>query len=154
MKVGQLFAKKGYEIFSVGPAQPLTDAIDIMMRQRIGSLAVIENGRLVSIITERDVMRAVHSHLAGFTRVRVADFMAPMLVCCKADDSLDQAMDLMFNNETGRRVRHLPVTEDERLVGIISIGDIVQALLTEVEFENRLLRNYIKNWPEEAPSRM
>jgi len=148
MNVAHIFRTKEPALHSIEPDQPLTDAVALMMRHRIGSLAVMETGKLVSIVTERDVMRAVHEDLGGFARKKVREVMAPKLVCCRAQDSLDAAMELLFNNELGRRVRHLPVRDGETLLGIISIGDLVQALLTETRFENKLLRSYIKNWPE------
>jgi CBS domain-containing protein len=148
MNVGHILKTKGAEVHAIGPNQPLTDAVALMMRHRIGSLAVIEVDKLLSIVTERDVMRAVHESLQQFPTLRVRDVMAPKLVCCQAHDSIDAAMELLFNNELGRRVRHLPVRDGEALLGIISIGDLVQTLLTETRFENKLLRSYIKNWPE------
>ena len=148
MNVGHIFRSKGSELFSIGPDQPLTDAVTLMMSHRIGSLAVMEKGKLVSIVTERDVMGAVHSDLRRFAELKVRDVMAKRLVCCDARASIDEAMELLFNNDLGRRIRHLPVRDGERLLGIISIGDLVQTMLTETRFENRLLRSYIKNWPE------
>jgi CBS domain-containing protein len=148
MNVGHIFKTKGAEVHAIGPDQPLTDAVALMMRHRIGSLAVLERGALLSIVTERDVMRAVHESLPRFSALRVRDVMAPTLVCCRAQDSIDAAMELLFNNELGRRVRHLPVMDGATLIGIISIGDLVQTLLTETRFENKLLRSYIRNWPE------
>lgn len=148
MDVGHIFRTKGAELHSIAPQQPLTDAVALMMRHRIGSLAVIDDGRIVSIVTERDVMRAVSESLPQFQQLLVRDVMAPKLVYCRAQDSIDSAMELLFNNELGRRIRHLPVMKGDVLLGIISIGDLVQALLTETRFENRLLRSYIKNWPE------
>ena len=150
MNVGHIFRTKPAAIHAIGPNQPLTDAVNLMMRHRIGSLAVMDGEKLVSIVTERDVMHAVEVSLARFTELRVRELMASRLVCCQSSDSIDAAMELLFNNELGRRIRHLPVLEGERLLGIISIGDLVQALLTETRFENKLLRSYIKNWPEEA----
>jgi CBS domain-containing protein len=148
MKVRHLFDTKGYNLYFIAPEEPLTHAVEIMMRHRIGSLAVMENEQLVSIVTERDVMHAVYQRLDAFRTITVREVMAPALVYCQADESIDEAMERMFNNELGRRVRHLPVLDGDQLMGIISIGDIVQALLTQVRFENRLLRSYIKNWPE------
>jgi CBS domain-containing protein len=148
MNVGHIFRTKGSDIYSIGPDQPLTDAVALMMSHRIGSLAVMEKGKLVSIVTERDVMGAVHSDLNRFGALKVRDVMAKKLVCCDARASIDEAMELLFTNDLGRRIRHLPVREGERLLGIISIGDLVQTMLTETRFENRLLRSYIKNWPE------
>lgn len=148
MNVGHILKTKGAEVYAIGPDQPLTDAVELMMRHHIGSLAVMNEGKLVSVVTERDVMRAVDDSLGEFVSLRVRDVMAPKLVCCEAQDGLDTAMELLFKNELGQRIRHLPVKDGEELLGIISIGDLVQTLLTETRFENKLLRSYIKNWPE------
>lgn len=110
---------------------------------------VMEGGRLVSIVTERDVLLAVGSHGDSLSDVTVGKVMARQLIICSSDDTLDRAMDMMTNNATKKRIRHLPVVDDEVLVGVVSIGDVVDALLTKTRFENQLLKNYIKNWPEE-----
>lgn len=149
MKVVNILRKRGGKYHSIAPDQSLADAVALMMQHRIGSLVVMEGARLVSIVTERDVMRAVHEHRENFSQVKVRDAMAPSLVLCKEVCTLDEAMEKMFTNETGQRIRHLPiVAETGEVLGVISIGDIVEALLTEVRFENKLLKHYIKNWPE------
>jgi CBS domain-containing protein len=150
MKVSHILQNKGNECYRIEPDQPLKDAIKLMMEYRIGSLVVMENDVLMSIITERDIMGAVDKYQSKINGITVREMMAPKLVSCSSNDSIDHAMDLMTNNLTKRRVRHLPVVDDGKLVGLISIGDIVHALLTETKFENRLLKNYIKNWPEES----
>lgn len=150
MNVGHLL-RDGEGFHSVGPRQRLLDAVRLMMQHRIGALVVLEADELVGIITERDVLGAVDSHAADLNAagaLRVADLMSTELVVCGSDTSVDRAMELMIHNRTGRRVRHLPVVDAGALQGVVSIGDLVQALLTETEFENKLLRNYIKNWPE------
>lgn len=149
MKVRHIFRKKGYEYHTIGPEELLKDAVAAMMTHRIGSLLVTEDDELLSIITERDVMRTVHERQGECFRIQVRDVMAPHLVCCRAEDSVDEAMELMFRNETGKRIRHLPVLDGKQLVGVLSIGDVVEALLTETRFENRLLKTYIKHWPED-----
>jgi len=121
-----------------------------MMKQVIGALIVMEDDRIKGIVTERDVMATVHRQGSSLENILVRDVMASNLVVCQADDSLDQVMELLFDNDTGHRIRHLPVMDNDRLVGIISIADIVHAMLTETRFENHLLRNYIKNWPDPA----
>jgi len=150
MKVSQILERKGSHCHSIEPDKSLSEAVAVMMQHRIGSLLVIDKGTLVSIVTERDVMWSVNEHGAKVIETIVADVMARELVTCNGDCSLADAMDLMTKNVTGRRIRHLPVVEGERLLGLISIGDIVNTLLREAEFENKLLRNYIRNWPEES----
>lgn len=150
MKVSYLLKKKdGGGHVGIAPDQPLTDAVRLMMQHRIGSLVVMDGDRLLGIVTERDVMRATDDYLDRFRDVQVKDVMTPDPVVCDADIGVDEAMDTLLHNPTGNRIRHLPVVSDGRLLGVISIGDIIEALLTETRFENRLLKHYIKNWPEE-----
>ena len=149
MRVEHILTKKGGHYVSIEPDRSLTEAIGLMMEHRFGSLLVMEGGRLESIVTERDVMRAVHQYGDGLKDIKVRDVMAPRLITCHHDCTVDKAMDLMLHNETGNRVRHLPVMDGTELKGLISIADIIEALLTETLFENKLLKNYIKNWPEE-----
>ena len=148
MKVNHILKQKGPNIYSITPDRLLTEAVALMMQNRIGALVVLDEGRLVSIVTERDVMGAVDKYVANLAEVRVRDVMAPKLITCDAQDTLDHVMNVMMSNSLGHRVRHLPVMREGEFVGLLSIVDIVQALLTETQFENNLLKNYIKNWPE------
>lgn len=150
MKVKGLLKKKGDRLLSAAPDTPLRAAVRTMMENRVGSLVVMEGDKLVSIITERDVLAAVDRHCERMSELKVSDMMAKQLVTCTSEDGVDAIMDLMIRNPTKRRIRHLPVVDDGVLQGVISIGDIVDALLTEAKFENELLKNYIKNWPESA----
>ncbi len=151
MDVNYLLRKKGNSgHYGISPEQPLTDAVHLMMQHRIGSLVVLEDDRLVGIISERDVMRATDEYLDRFQDVLVKDVMTSDPVTCTADMPVDEAMDTLLHNPTGNRIRHLPVMSEGQLVAVISIGDIIEALLTETRFENRLLKHYIKNWPEES----
>jgi len=149
MDLSHILDKKGSSFQRIAPDQPLTDAVALMMEHRIGSLLVMEGERLVSIVTERDVMRAVHENDGQLAGVPVRAVMSPRLVTCTRDTGVDELMERMMQNETGHRIRHLPVLEGHTPVGVVSIGDVIEALLTETRFENRLLKNYIKNWPEE-----
>lgn len=149
MKVSQILEKKGRDYHNTEPERPLLEAVAKMMQHRIGSLLVLEGDRLVSIITERDVMWAVNEYGADLKDVKVSSLMAKKLVTCNGDCTVTDAMDLMTKNVTGRRIRHLPVLEDDQIQGVISIGDIVNILLQETEFENKLLKTYIKHWPED-----
>lgn len=148
MRIASVLKRKGTRIHTIDPQAPVTEAVRRMVENRIGSLMVVDGSRPVSILTERDVLQALDADgtLAGR---KVADLMASRLVVCSSADTVDTAMSLMTHNVTGRRIRHLPVIDDGRLVGMLSIGDVVDALLTEAKFENRLLKNYIKHWPEE-----
>lgn len=152
MKIRHILEKKGRQCHSISPDKPVAEAVRLMIHNRIGSLVVIEQEQLVGIVTERDVVWAAGQHGVDLVNMTVHDIMAKTLVTCQSEDSLDHAMDLMTRNPTKRRIRHLPVIDDGKLVGLISIGDIVHALLTKTEFENKLLKNYIKHWPDEEGS--
>ena len=148
MKVGHVLKQKGTSCFSASENQLLTEAAEIMSEKRVGSLVVMEGDAIKSIVTERDLMLAVANYRGEISSIKVSDVMAKLLITCDAEDTLDKVMDLMINNETGKRIRHLPVLEDGKLLGVISISDVVEALLTKTEFENKLLKGYIKNWPD------
>lgn len=149
MNIEHILKEKGQTFEAVRPDQPLSEAVSVMMAHRIGSVVVCEDDHLRGIVSERDILRMVDERPDGLAGLKVADVMSTDLVTCDPGDGVDDAMSRMMDNATGRRVRHLPVLDGDRLMGIISIGDVVQALLTEVTFENRLLKNYIKNWPDE-----
>lgn len=149
MKVSHILEKKGRQCHSITPDQPVAEAVRLMIHHRIGSVVVMDGGQLVGIVTERDVVWAAGQYSVSLVNMTVRDIMAKTLVTCSGQDSLDYAMDLMTRNPTKRRIRHLPVVDDGKLTGLISIGDIVHALLTQTEFENKLLKNYIKHWPDE-----
>jgi CBS domain-containing protein len=148
MKARHLLKDRSPAYYGIAPDRTMGEAVDVMMRHNIGALVVMDDGRLKGIVTERDVMGTVHRRGADFSNIMVRDVMASNLVLCQAEDSLDQVMELLFHNDTGHRIRHLPVMDNGLLAGIISIADIVHALLTETRFENRILKSYIKNWPE------
>lgn len=149
MKIRHILEKKGQQCHSITPEQPVPEAVRLMIRNRIGSLVVIDREQIVGIVTERDVVWAAGQHSVNLVNMTVHDIMAKTLVTCTGEDSLDHAMDLMTRNPTKQRIRHLPVIDNGKLMGLISIGDIVHALLTKTEFENKLLKNYIKHWPDE-----
>ncbi len=139
MTVGDILRDKGSTIYSIDGDSSVMQAVKEMNRLRIGALLVTDEGRtLGGIITERDVM--VHLP-AGIRNKKARDIMTPRekLIIAHCSDTLDYAMSAF----TEKRVRHLPVFENERLVGLISIGDIVKAQLKDADFENKALRDYI-----------
>ncbi len=150
MKIAQVLAEKGHNIFSIAPNEPLTAAVRQMMEQHIGALLVVEDGQLLGVLSERDILREVDLAPDALGLRQVAEAMSADPVTCHQGMEVDETMDLMLHNRSGRRVRHLPVVDEGRLLGIISIADLVAAQLEMSRFENRLLKNYIKNWPDEA----
>lgn len=150
MNITQILEAKGSHCYSIASDKTLKDAVALMMEHRIGSLLVIDDGKLVSIITERDVMWAMNQHGCDAPKLKISEIMADELVTCHGECTLGDAMDLMTSREAGKRIRHLPVLgKDGELLGLISVGDIVKTIIQETEFENKLLKNYIRNWPED-----
>jgi len=128
-----LLADKGGAVCTVSPEATVFDAIKIMSEERIGSLVVLSAGRLVGIVTERDYARKVI--LMG----RQSEIMTAPVLCVTPDHSLGQCMHLM----TSRRIRHVPVLDGDRVVGLVSIGDLVNWVITAQKETIRHLQNYI-----------
>ena len=137
MKVEAVLAAKGREVASINPSATLATVAQRLRLEGIGSLVVLEEGRLAGMISERDVVHAFAAHRAEAADIKVADVMARDLVTCRPEDSLTRVLGLM----TRHRVRHLPVLEGGRLVGLISIGDAVKHRLDELELEAAVLRD-------------
>ena len=141
MNVQSILGVKGSEVATTTQTATLADAVSELGRRRIGALVVSGDGRAIEgIISERDIVRAT-AHGGGDALSRsVGSVMSTDVVTCTVGDGVDRLMVLM----TERRIRHLPVVDEEgRLSGIISIGDVVKARLTELEQENQALAHYI-----------
>ena len=140
MHLREILEHKGRKIYSCTPDESLTEVVHRLVEQNVGSLVVLEQGRMVGIITERDILRACHDGSATLQRELVVDRMTPKPVTLSPDHELSEAMDLM----TERRIRHLPVTKEHELFGIVSIGDLVKAQQEELARENHYLKSYIQ----------
>jgi len=138
--VAQLRALKGNKVFSVEPTSTVYDAIKTMADHNVGALAVTRSDRLVGIFSERDYARKVILKGKSSPTTSVAEIMTENPVCVNPDQTVEQCMALM----TGKAIRHLPVLEDDRLVGMISIGDLVKSIIEEQEFIIDQLGRYIK----------
>ena len=146
MKVSTILDKKGNDIYSISPEGTLKDMVKDMLALSIGSLLVLnEEGSIAGIITERDFLHNVNKHPDTWETVRVGDVMITKVVTASIDDTLEEVMSVM----TRHRVRHIPVVDGGNVVGMLSIGDIINASLDETHFQNELLKRYIKSWPEE-----
>jgi len=145
MLLRDVLAVKAGEIFSVAPDALVTEAIGMMVSRNIGSLVVIdEAGRVAGIITERDVLRAAHKHACDLTTLSVKALMTTRLIIAGPEDSVDHARSIMTEN----RIRHLPVMLGNELLGLLTFHDVAKAVLEQTNFENQLLKKYIKDWPE------
>jgi CBS domain-containing protein len=140
MLIGQILAGKGRDVVSTRPDATIAAVAKLLKAKRIGAVVVIDrDGSLCGIISERDLARGIADHGAKLLEMRVSELMTAELVTCAPGDGIGQLMHQM----TERRVRHLPVIEDGRLAGIISIGDVVKYRLQELEAETHMLHDYI-----------
>ena len=137
--VRHLLESKAPEIFAIGPDDPVLDAIRLMAEKRIGALLVMQSGRLVGIVSERDYARKVVLQGRSSASTPVRDIMSPEVVKVALDDSTDHCMQLV----TDRRIRHLPVVADDVVVGVVSIGDLVKAVIEDQQVEIDQLQRYI-----------
>lgn len=144
MKVRSITKNKGKPVLGLSPSDSLNHAVTLMMENRIGSLVVTENEKLVGILSERDLLTILNAKHAMWTPVTVADAMTPNPFVCHPDNTLEEVMNMMVDNN----IRHLPVVYEDKLEGMLSITDIVEELLKKAKFENKLLKNYIQNWPD------
>lgn len=140
MKVRDVLQAKGDQVFSISPYQTMADVVRVLIAHRIGALLVVDEGRTVGIITERDVLRECLDGADRLGAITVRDSMTRDLVVGAPGDDLDDVMSLM----TEHRVRHLPIIDDGRVAGMISLGDAVKATLDETAYENGFLREYIQ----------
>ena len=137
--VRQLLEAKAPEVFAIGPGAPVFDAIGLMADKRIGALLVMEAGRLVGIVSERDYARKVVLQGRSSKDTPVRDIMTSHVITVGLSDSSDHCMQLV----TERRIRHLPVVEGDAVLGVVSIGDLVKAVIEDQQLELAQLQRYI-----------
>jgi len=140
MTVRAILDTKGHQIESVEPGAKLSAAIKTLAERKIGAVLVISQGRVEGILSERDIVRVLGERGAGALDEPVSAVMTRKVVSCKQADTVASIMEMM----TSGKFRHLPVIEDDRVVGLISIGDIVKWRVGEYEAEQEALREYIK----------
>lgn len=140
MKIRELLEKKGYEVVTVPPSLPFQEAMRLLVEHNIGSVVVSEDQVVQGILTERDVLRLAAKDPGAMASLKVEDIMTRDVVVGLPEDTVDYVMEIMTRN----RIRHLPVVDDGWMQGILSIGDVVNALRTKVEVENRHMRDYIQ----------
>jgi len=140
MLVRDILRKKGSHVVTIEAHRTVQDAIQSLVENNIGALLVTSpDDQLVGIFTERDIMREAAVRPGQLGETLVGDVMTRSVVIGVPEDTIEYVMGIMTQN----RIRHLPVLEEDELVGIVSIGDVVNAQLRETEFENRLLKDYI-----------
>ena len=139
MLVSQILRTKGDAVFTIVPAETVAVVAELLHTKGIGALVVLEAERVVGIVSERDIVRAIAGHGAGVLSRPVSDFMTANVLFAEPGETIDSLLTRM----TDRRIRHLPVCKNERLVGIVSIGDLVKYKISEVEAEADGLKAYI-----------
>ncbi|MDP1669847.1 CBS domain-containing protein [Phaeovulum sp.] len=140
MQVHQILKTKSAGVVTVPPTMTVAEVSALMSSRRIGAVVVSADGKAaLGILSERDIVRELGNHGDGCLIAKVSDIMTPNPVGCTRSDTADQLMEVMTN----RRFRHLPVIEDGVLVGMISIGDVVKARLSELAMEKEALTGMI-----------
>ena len=143
MLISQLLKKKGDDVATIAPSDSIADVVRALAARRVGALVVSADGTTVEgIISERDIVRDLAAQGSDTINRTAGDLMTAEVVTCSLDATTEQLMAEM----TARRIRHVPVTEDGALVGIISIGDVVNARVHELEIETEQLSNYISGY--------
>lgn len=140
MTIAAILGNKGRDVVYVGPTQTVAEAIALLAQHRIGAVPVIDGGKVVGVFSERDVIHGLSGGDTGALNRPVSETMtAPALTVTPAEPVL-AALSLM----TRRRIRHLPVLEDGRIIGIVSIGDLVKYRIEKIEADAAAMREYIQ----------
>ena len=137
--VKDLLRSKGHAIWSVGPNDTVYAALGLMAEKNVGALLVLDDGQLVGILSERDYARKVVLKGRTSRETPVREIMTENPICVLTTQTIDECMALM----TDKRIRHLPVLENDQLIGLISIGDVVRDIISEQEFMIEQLEHYI-----------
>lgn len=137
--VNEILKTKGAEIVTIDPEATVYDALMRMNERNIGALLVLEKGKLVGVISERDYARKVILLGRRSKDTAVRDIMSTQFIAVKPDTPVEECMGIM----TEKRIRHLPVLDGEKLIGLVSIGDVVRAMIDDREFTIQQLERYI-----------
>jgi len=144
MIIRDILNMKGARILSIAPDGRVADAVKLMVEHDIGSLVVLDGERMAGMLTFREVLIGLNANSGNLADLRVKSLMVADPVCGSPDDSIEQLREVMTQNHA----RYLPVREGDKLLGVISFHDVAKSVIKETSFENRLLKRYIKNWPE------
>jgi CBS domain-containing protein len=145
MKVSDILRVKGGTLFTVSPQQPLAEAVQTMAGNDIGSLVVMAQGQLVGMLTFREVIGAIVRNQGSVGNTGVESVMEKAPLSCSPETDLDEVRRMML----GRHARYLPVLDGGTLMGVISFYDVAKAVVESQDFENRMLKAYIRDWPVE-----
>ena len=140
MKLEEILRTKGHDVVTITEPQSVLDAAQVLVDRNIGGLVVVEGQRPTGILTERDVLRLTARHPGELGTIPVGRVMTREVITASPQDELSELMDVMTEN----KIRHLPVMDGDRLAGIVSIGDLLNACRVSAEAENSHLRQYIQ----------
>ncbi|MCB1958420.1 MAG: CBS domain-containing protein [Rhodocyclaceae bacterium] len=146
MLVSEILAIKGKVLYTIAPNKSLGEAVAVMTEQDVGSLVVFDHGAMAGILTFREVLTGVNSGGSRWAELPVAEVMKRDPLTADATMEMDELRKLMVDHHQ----RYLPVMEGTTLMGVVSFHDVAKAVLEEQSFENRMLKNYIRNWPAES----
>ncbi len=143
MQVKEILRVKGSRLLSIEPSGRAVDAVSAMAKENLGSLVVLEQGRMVGMLSFHELLRAIASRSGSLGDLKVGDIMVRDPVTAAPEMEVNDLRRTML--ESG--ARYLPVVQDGKLLGVISFRDVAKAVLEEQDFENKMLKGYIKNWP-------
>jgi CBS domain-containing protein len=146
MKVSDILRVKGGTLYTVAPDEALSAALDVMSAHDIGSLVVMDHGEVVGMLTFREVIQAIVKNGGSLGTTRVQSVMDEHPLTCSPGTELDEVRRMML----GRHARYMPVLTDRTLMGVISFYDVARAVVDSQDFENRMLKAYIRDWPVES----
>ena len=147
MKVSDILRVKGGTLFTVTPDQQLHEAVIAMSERDIGSLVVMDHGELTGMLTFREVIQAIVKNGGALGSTLVRSVMDEHPLVCMPETEIDEVRRMML----GRHARYMPVMSDRTLMGVISFYDVAKAVVDGQDFENRMLKAYIRDWPVDEP---
>ena len=149
MIVRDIVKMKGSNIFSIAPGGPVSEALAVMVKNDIGSLVVLDGGKLAGMLTFREILKALDANRGSLGTIKVSDVMIRDPACGSPEDSMEYLREMMNKDH----IRYLPVKEGDKLLGVISFHDVANAVIKEVTLHNRMMKSYIKNWPEQESAK-
>ena len=150
MKVSDILRVKGGTLFTVPPEQPLAEAVSTMYERDIGSLVVMSHGQMVGMLTFREVIAAIARNQGSVGQLLIQSVMDDAPLTCTPETEIDEVRRMMLV----RHARYMPVLDGSTLMGVISFYDVAKAVVDGQDFENRMLKAYIRDWPvEEADAK-
>ncbi|MBI4924897.1 MAG: CBS domain-containing protein [Bdellovibrio sp.] len=139
--INDLLKTKEQKVYSILPQATLLQVVKTLGQYKVGALLVVDQkGKLIGIVSERDIARKAQDGFAGLEKLTASEIMTKDIVVGVATDDISYVMNVMTKN----KIRHIPIMDGSKIIGVITIGDVVKAMLSEEKYENRMLRDYIE----------